>query len=76
MRLRRLTVILNLTPKVTTIMTRHGNIRSYLQRLKIIGRPECPCNHGIQTVDHLIFECNMLKNEREALKNSVIKSGN
>ena len=73
---RRLTVILNLTPKVTTIMTGHGNIRSYLHRLKIIGRPECPCNYGIQTVDHLIFECNMLKNEREALKTSVIKSGN
>ena len=73
---RRLTVILNLTPKVTTIMTGHGNIRSYLHRLKIIGSPECPCNYGIQTVDHLIFECNMLKNEREALKTSVIKSGN
>ena len=41
---RRLTVILNLTPKVTTIMTGHGNIRSYLHRLKIIGNPECPCN--------------------------------
>ena len=57
-------------------MTGHGNIRSYLHRLKIIGRPECPCNYGIQTVGHLIFECNMLKNEREALKTSVIKSGN
>jgi hypothetical protein len=59
---KRLTVILNLSPKVTTIMTGHGNIRSYLHRLKIIGSPECPCKHGIQTVDHLIFECNMLKN--------------
>jgi hypothetical protein len=37
---RRLTVILNLSPKVTTIMTGHGNIRSYLHRLKIIGSPE------------------------------------
>ena len=67
---------LNLSPKVTTIMTGHGNIRSYLHRLKIIGSPECPCKHDIQTVDRLIFQCNMLNNERENLKNSVLKVGN
>ena len=72
---RRLTVILNLSPKLTTIMTGHGNIRSYLHRLKIIGSPECPCNYGIQTVDHLIFEHIKLKKEREVLKTSVIKAG-
>jgi hypothetical protein len=49
---------------------------SIIHRLKIIESPECPCKHGIQRVDHLIFECNMLKNEREALKTSVIKAGN
>jgi hypothetical protein len=32
---RRLAVNLNLSPKVTTIMTGHGNIRSYLLRLKL-----------------------------------------
>jgi len=72
---RRLAVNLNLSPKVTTIMTGHRNIRSYLLRLKIIGSPECPCKHDIQKVDHLIYQCNMLKNERETLKNSVIKVG-
>jgi hypothetical protein len=59
----RLAANLNLTPNVTTIMTGHGNIRSYLHRLKIIGSPECPCKHGIQTVDHLTFQCKRLKNE-------------
>ena len=67
---------LNLSPNVTTIMTGHGNIRSYLHRLKIIGSPECPCKHGIQTVDHLIFQCRKLKNEREMLKSSLLKTGN
>ena len=57
-------------------MTGHGNVRSYLHPLRIIGSPECPCKHGIQTVDHLIFQCNRLKNEREMLKNSVLKVGN
>jgi hypothetical protein len=56
-------------------MTGHGNFRSYLHRLKIIGSPECPCNLGIQTVDHLIFQCKRLKKEREILKNSVLKVG-
>jgi hypothetical protein len=72
---KRLTVNLNLSPKVTTIMTGHGNIRSYLHRLKIIGGPECPCKHCIQTADHLIFQCNRIKNEREILKNGVLKEG-
>jgi hypothetical protein len=72
---RRLAVNLNLSPKVTTIMTDHGNFRSHLHRLKIIRFPECPYKHGIQTVDHLIFQCNRLKNEREILESSVLKEG-
>ena len=51
---RRLAMNLNLSPNVTTIMTGHGNIRSYLYLLKIIGSPR---KHGIQTLDHLIFQC-------------------
>jgi hypothetical protein len=73
---KRLAVNLNLSPKVITIMTGHGNIGAYLHQLKIIGSPECPCKHGIQTVDHLIFQCNRLQNERETLKTSVLKVGN
>jgi len=37
---KRLAVNLYLSPKVTKIMTGHGNIRSYLHRLKIMGSPE------------------------------------
>jgi hypothetical protein len=47
-----------------TIMIGHENVRSYLHRLKRIGSPEFPCNHGIQTVDHLIFQCKRPRNER------------
>ena len=68
-------VNLNLNPKITAIMTGHGNIRFYLHRLKIIGCPECPCKHGTQTVDHLIFQCERLVNERAKLKSSVLKVG-
>jgi len=30
----------------------------------------------MQTVDHLIFQCRRLKNEREILKKSVLKADN
>jgi len=69
-------VNLNLSPNVTSIMTGHGNIRSYLHRLKFIESPERLCKHGTQTVDRLIFQCKRLKNEREILKNSALKVGN
>ena len=72
---RRLAVSLNLSTDVTTILTGHGNMRSYLHRLKTIGSPQCPYKHGIQTVDRLIFQCERVKNEREILKNSVLKVG-
>jgi hypothetical protein len=68
-------VNLKLSPNVTTIMTGHGYIRSYVHRLKIIGSPEFPCNDGIQTADCLIFQCKRLENERAILKSSVLKVG-
>ena len=67
---------LKLNLNVTTIMTGHGSVRSYLHRLKIIGSPECPCKYSIQTADHLIFRCKRLKNERVIVKNDVLKVGN
>jgi len=54
----------NLSPYLTVIVTVHGKTRSYLHRLK---SPECPCANGIQTVDHLLFDCSKLNNEREKL---------
>ena len=72
----RLAVNPNLSQSVTKIMTRHGNIRSYLNLLQIMGSPECPCRHGTQTVDHLILQCRRLKNERVIPKYSVLKVGN
>ena len=73
---RRLAVNLHLNPNVTTIMTGHGNIQSYLHQLKIIDSPECPCKQDIQTTEHLIFQYEKLKYVRGMLKNSVLKAGN
>jgi hypothetical protein len=57
-------------------MSGHGNIRSYLHRLKIVDTREHPCKQDIQTADYLIFQCKRLKYERGMLKNSVLKAGN
>jgi hypothetical protein len=39
----RLKMKINITQHFTTMVTGHGNIRSYLHRFKIIETPVCPC---------------------------------
>ena len=55
------------------MITAHGKTRSYLHRFKII---ECPCANGNQTVNHLIYDCNKLNNEREKLIAQISKEDN
>ena len=58
---------INLSPNFTVMVTAHGKTRSYLHRFKIRESPVCPCANGNQTVDHLLFDCSKLENEREKL---------
>jgi hypothetical protein len=39
----RLKVRINITPTFTTIVTGHGNIKTYLYKYKIIENPKCSC---------------------------------
>jgi hypothetical protein len=50
----RLTTKIKLTPNFTAIVSAHGKTKAYRQRFKIIDLPECPCDGGNQTVDHLL----------------------
>ena len=59
---------IKLTPNFTALVTAHGKTKAYLHHFKIIESPECPCDGGNQTVDHLIYECNKLQRERERKK--------
>jgi hypothetical protein len=63
----RLKMKINLTPNFTAMITAHGKTRSYLHQFRIIDSPECPCSNGNQTVDHLLYDCNKVNNEREKL---------
>jgi hypothetical protein len=63
----RLNTKINLTPNLTAFVTSHGKTKSYLHRFKIIESPDCPCGGGSQTVDHFIYNCTILQDERERL---------
>jgi hypothetical protein len=72
----RLKLKINITTNFTTIVTGHGNIKSYLPKYEILDSPMCSCKSGEQTVDHIIFECTLLEQERETLKAIVLRSEN
>jgi hypothetical protein len=64
---------ITLTPNFTGMVTENGKTRSYLHRLKIIESPVCPCANGNQTVEHIIYDCGKLNNERRKLKADISK---
>jgi ribonuclease HI len=72
----RLKIKINLTPNFTAMVTAHGKTRSHLHRFKIIESPECPCANGHQAVDHLLYDCSELNNEREKLIAHISKEDN
>ena len=61
----RLKMKITLTPNFTAMVTAHGKTRSYLHRFKMIESPVCPCANGNQTVEHIIYDCGKLNNEKE-----------
>lgn len=72
---QRLKIKLQVSPELTTMITGHGKLRSYLNRFKIIDEPTCPCNDGEQTSDHLIFSCDNCETQRILLRNSILLRG-
>ena len=55
------------------MVTAHGKTRSYLHRFKIIESPECPCGNGTQKVEHPLYDCDTLNNERGKLIANITK---
>jgi hypothetical protein len=72
----RLKMKIHLTPTVTAMVTAHGKTRSYLYRFKLTVSSECPCGNGKQTVEHLIYACSQLNNERQKLMAHISKEDN
>jgi len=72
---QRLKMKLPITPEFTAIVTGHGKTKSYLHRFKLADNPTCPCNEGIQTPDHLIYDCKLLEVQRSSLKQHIMADG-
>jgi len=72
----RLKFKINVTPNLTTMVTGHGNIKSYLHKYKILDSPMCSCKSREQTVDHIVFECKLLEQDGDSLKAAVLQSEN
>jgi len=72
----RLKMKINVTPNFTTMVTGHGNIKSYLRKYKILDSPMCSCKSGEQTADHILYDCKLLEQERDSLKAAVLRSEN
>jgi hypothetical protein len=70
----RLKMKINTTQNFTTTVTGHGNIRSHLHRFEIIETPICPSGTTDQTIDHLLFECELLNKERNNLISTILKT--
>jgi hypothetical protein len=69
-----LSLNINITPNLTTIVTDHGNIRSYLHRFKIIDTPTCACGSSDQTIDHPLYKCALIHRERDSLISTAVKT--
>ena len=58
------------------MVTGHGTIKLYLHKYKILDSPMCSSKNGEQTVDHILFDCKLLEQERDSLKAAVLRSEN
>jgi len=58
------------------MVTGHGNIKSYLYKYKIKDSPMCPCKIGEQTTDHILYDCDLVKQERDKIKAEILRKEN
>jgi len=59
----RLKLKINVTPNFTMMVKGHGNIKAYLYRFKTKDRQMCSCKRGEQTIDHTLFDCELVQQE-------------
>jgi hypothetical protein len=69
---KRLQLCINLSTVVTVL---HGKLRSYFHKFKIVGDLTCLCNKISQTTDHLLWKCELLRKQRQVIRNSIMKVG-
>ena len=73
----RLNLKIQESPRLNTLVTGHKKINAYFYRFKIKDSAMCVCVCGVgkQSVDHILYECIKLNEERDILIQSVKRSG-
>jgi hypothetical protein len=73
---QRLKLRIPITPEFTAIVSGHGKTRAYLNRFKLIDDPMCFCNEGEQSVEPIIYVCNLLEPHSSAMiKHKTTRGG-
>jgi len=72
---KRLTQKIPVFPELTSMLTGHGKIGSYLYRLGLTDNPIWPCEEEEQTVNHLTFKCKKLRNQRNEMIRQIKNTG-
>jgi len=67
---------INVTPNLTKMVTGRGNIKSHLYKYKIIDSSMCPWKTGKQTTDHILYDCELVKQERDKIKAGILRTEN
>jgi len=67
---------INVTLNLTMMVTGHGNIKSYLYKYNILDSRKCPYKIGEQTTDHILYDCELVKQERDKPKAEILRSEN
>ena len=72
----RIGIKINLTPKLTAVLSGHGKTRVYLYRFNLREDAKCICDEDDQTMDHLLFHCTNTTTQRDLLKLQISKQKN
>jgi len=67
---------INLTPKLTAVLSGHGKTRAYLYRFNLREDAKCICDKDDQTMDHLLFHCTKTSTQRDLIKLQLSKQKN
>jgi len=66
---------INLTPKLTAVLSGHGKTWAYLYRFNLREDAKCICDKDDQTMDHL-FHCTKTSTQRDLIKLQLSKQKN
>ncbi|CAK9814203.1 hypothetical protein ANTPLA_LOCUS8105 [Anthophora plagiata] len=60
---------------LSRIRVNHYNLNESLERKNLVNSAECECGHGVQDIDHVIWQCPMNEEQRRILENQLEHRG-